>query len=276
MSFVTKYPFIFFIGFIHMINIAILSAKGGTGKTTLSVALAHEYALANPDREIILLDADNQGNVGISLNINTQNTLGAYLYGATDTLDIVQYKPEAPFYVVESGRLHLYEAEKRMYQSENPLSFFRDHLLKEFEENSLLIWDLPPTLSLINDNVLEIADFIVIPTHTDYLSLTGIGNLLSYLEHFRSTRKVRFNLLGIAITLHRENVTQNRINRESLLAEFPDLMFQSTIPLSTAIATAAQNHLTPLETPEARARDAYRKLVREIHQRMANFQEEHG
>jgi len=259
-----------------MINIAILSAKGGTGKTTLSVALAHQYAIANPNREIILVDADNQGNVGISLNIATENTLGAYLFKATETLDIVQYKKEIPFFVVESGRMHLYEAEKQIYLSPSPTTYFRDHLLQEFDGSSLLIWDLPPTLSIINDNVLSIADYVIIPTHTDYLSLTGISNLLAYLEHFRNTSGASCRLLGIAVTLHRENVVQNRLNRDSLFAAFPDLMFKTTIPLSTSIATTAQNHVTPLEAGEPRSRDAYATLVREIHQRMLTFQEEHG
>ncbi|MCZ6473207.1 MAG: ParA family protein [SAR324 cluster bacterium] len=259
-----------------MINIAILSAKGGTGKTTLAIALAHQYAVSNPNREIILIDADNQGNVGISLDLKTENTLGAYLFQATDTLDMVQYKPSAPFFVVDSGRMHLYEAEKRIHRMDAPVDYFREHLLQEFSANSLLIWDLPPTLSIINDNVLNVADFVIVPTHTDYLSLTGIGNLLSYLEHFRKEHPVKCRLLGIAITLHREHVTQNRLNRESLEAAFPDLMFRSKIPLSTAIATTAQNHLTPLEASEPRARQAYTSLVREIHQRMLKFQEEHG
>ncbi|MCZ6534336.1 MAG: ParA family protein [SAR324 cluster bacterium] len=259
-----------------MINIAILSAKGGTGKTTLAIALAHQYAVFNPNREIVLIDADNQGNVGISLDLKTENTLGAYLFQATDTLDMVQYKPSAPFFVVDSGRMHLYEAEKRIHRMDAPVDYFREHLLQEFSANSLLIWDLPPTLSIINDNVLNVADFVIVPTHTDYLSLTGIGNLLSYLEHFRKEHPVKCRLLGIAITLHREHVTQNRLNRESLEAAFPDLMFRSKIPLSTAIATTAQNHLTPLEASEPRARQAYTSLVREIHQRMLKFQEEHG
>ncbi len=259
-----------------MINIAILSAKGGTGKTTLAIALAHQYAVANPNREIVLVDADNQGNVGLSLDLKAENTLGAYLFKATDILDVIQYKPSAPFYVVDSGRMHLYEAEKLIHQQEAPVGYFRERLLHEFNSNSMLIWDLPPTLSIINDNVLNIADFVVIPTHTDYLSLTGIGNLLSYLEHFRKEHPIKCRLLGIAITLHREHVTQNRVNRESLEAAFPELMFQTVIPLSTAIATTAQNHLTPLEAQEPRARRAYKSLVREIHQRMLNFQEEHG
>jgi chromosome partitioning protein len=255
-----------------MIHLAILSAKGGTGKTTLSIALAHQYALANPGREIVLVDADNQGNVAISLNLKSENTLGAYLYQATQTLDLIQYKPDIPFHVVESGRLHLYEAEKRIHKTEHPETYFRDHLVREFDPGALVIWDLPPTLSLINDNVLFIADYIVIPTHTDFLSLTGIGNLLAYLDHFRTQHHVRCRLLGIAITLHRDNVTQNRINRESLLQRFPEQVFPTAVPLSTAIATAAQNHQTPLEAQDPRARDAYAALVREIHQRMILMQ----
>jgi chromosome partitioning protein len=259
-----------------MINIAILSAKGGTGKTTLSIALAHQYAAANPGREVILVDADNQGNVAISLNLRSENTLGAFLFRATDTLDLLRYKENAPFLVVESGRMHLYEAEKRIHRLERPETFFRERLLEEFSPQAMVIWDLPPTLSIINDNVLYLADYIIIPTHTDYLSLTGIGNLLSYLDNFRAAHPARCRLLGIAITMHRENVTQNRINRESLQAAFPELLFRTSIPLSTAIATAAQNHMTPLEVPDTRAREAYTSLVREIHQRMLNQNGDHG
>lgn len=242
----------------------------------MSIALAHQYALANPNRDIVLIDADNQGNVAISLDLHSENTLGAYLYHATDTIDTVQYRPEIPFYVLESGRLHLYEAEKRIYEYHEPIFYFRDLLLDEFDSSSLLIWDLPPTLSIINDNVLAIADYIIIPTHTDYLSLTGISNLLSYMDHFRVKHSVPCKLLGIAVTLHRAHVNQNRINYASLQRAFPELLFQQAIPLSTAIATTAQNHLTPLEAADSRARGAYLALVREIHQRMMNCQEHHG
>ena len=259
-----------------MLNIAILSAKGGTGKTTLAIALAHQYALANPKREVVLIDADNQGNVAISLNLSSENTLGAYLHQATSTLDFIRYRPDIPFYVVESGRMHLYEAEKRMHRQERPETYIKENLLQEFDSRALVIWDLPPTLSLINDNVLYFADFIIIPTHTDYLSLTGISNLVAYLDYFRARHGVRAPLLGIAITLHRENVTQNRINRQSLQKAFPQLMFQTAIPISTAIATAAQNHQTPLESPDSRARNFYKSLVKEVHQRMIRHQEAHG
>ncbi|HUJ73262.1 MAG TPA: ParA family protein, partial [bacterium] len=177
---------------------------------------------------------------------------------------------------LESGRLHLYEAEKRIHREPQPELYFREHLLPEFSPDSLVIWDLPPTLSIINDNVLMVADYLIIPTHTDFLSLTGIGNLLAYLEHFRGEHAVKCRLLGIAITLHREAVSQNRVNRETLQQRFPEQLFHTAIPLSTAIATAAQNHQTPLETQDARAREAYASLVREIHQRMIHLQGSHA
>ena len=102
------------------------------------------------------------------------------------------------------------------------------------------------------------------------------NNLLGYLDHFKSQTAHPAQLLGIAITLHRENVTQNRINRESLQNAFPELVFSTAIPLSTAIATAAQNHITPLEVPDARSREAYTALVKEIHQRMLHLNGCHG
>ncbi len=260
-----------------MINIAVLSAKGGSGKTTLSIALAHEYSLANPNREIVLVDADNQGNVGLSLNLQAQNTLGSFLYGTSRELDLLRYREDAPFYVVESGRLHLYEAERNLHQQTNPEQCFRQKVLPQFHENSLVIWDLPPTLSLINDNVLMIADYVVVPTHTDFLSLTGIGNLLGYLDHFKQKHpQSQCNMLGIAITLHRDHVTQNRMNKETLEKTFPDLMFKMAIPLSTAIATTAQNHMTPLEAQDTRARTCYKRLVQQIHQRMLHHPIRHG
>lgn len=48
-----------------MVVLAVTSRKGGVGKTTVSLNLA--YALANRGRSTLLVDADPQGSIGLSL-----------------------------------------------------------------------------------------------------------------------------------------------------------------------------------------------------------------
>lgn len=50
-----------------MYTLAIANQKGGTGKTTTSVTLAH--ALAQDGYRVLLVDTDTQGNVADSLGL---------------------------------------------------------------------------------------------------------------------------------------------------------------------------------------------------------------
>ena len=56
-----------------MTNIlAIGSEKGGVGKTTTAVTVAH--ALALQDYSVLLIDLDSQGNCGVSLGVTAEKT----------------------------------------------------------------------------------------------------------------------------------------------------------------------------------------------------------
>ena len=59
-----------------MITIAVSSQKGGVGKTTLCINLAHSFA--RNGRKTLLVDADPQGSVGLSLTRQSRVLPGFY------------------------------------------------------------------------------------------------------------------------------------------------------------------------------------------------------
>ena len=59
-----------------MITLAISSLKGGVGKTTCAINLA--FSLAKRGLKTLLVDADPQGSVGLSLSPSAQSYSGLY------------------------------------------------------------------------------------------------------------------------------------------------------------------------------------------------------
>src|SRR6478672_7057116 len=67
-------------------RIAILNQKGGTGKTTTAVNLA--AGLAEREHEVLLIDTDAQGNVGVSLGVAGERSLYHVLVDGAEPTDV--------------------------------------------------------------------------------------------------------------------------------------------------------------------------------------------
>src|SRR6202012_5007054 len=59
-----------------MITLAVSSLKGGVGKTTCAINLA--FSCAKRGWKTLLVDADPQGSVGLSLSPSSQAYIGLY------------------------------------------------------------------------------------------------------------------------------------------------------------------------------------------------------
>lgn len=59
-----------------VITLAITSQKGGVGKTTVAINLAHAFARSG--RRTLLVDSDPQGSVGLSLTRQSRHLTGFF------------------------------------------------------------------------------------------------------------------------------------------------------------------------------------------------------
>lgn len=159
-------------------RIAILNQKGGTGKTTTAVNLA--AGLAEREHEVLLVDTDAQGNVGVSLGVAGERSLYHVLVEqvAPDDasvpvrkhLDVITSDATLAAAEIWLARQHL-EVRSRLLTK-------RLHVMAVSRRYDYVIIDCGPSLNLLNQNALSYVDEVIIPVTCDYLALVGVKQVL--------------------------------------------------------------------------------------------------
>ena len=159
-------------------RIAILNQKGGTGKTTTAVNLA--AGLAERENDVLLVDTDAQGNVGVSLGVAGERSLYHVLVESVDPAEAG---------VPVRGHLDVITADATLAAAEiwlarqapeqrSKLLAKRLGQMQITRRYDFVIIDCGPSLNLLNQNALSYVDEVVIPVTCDYLALVGVKQVL--------------------------------------------------------------------------------------------------
>ncbi len=158
--------------------ISVMNYKGGTGKTSTVVHLAHGLALKG--YRILIIDVDPQGSAGYHLGVNTiqrslydlitqKETLANCIVHARKNLDII------------CANEHLFPAEMHMANLQN-----RELVLSSRMVNltgyDFVFLDCAPSMNLLNQNALLYSNELIIPVSMEYFSLVGIKQLLKNIK----------------------------------------------------------------------------------------------
>jgi len=198
--------------------IAVFNHKGGTGKTTTSVTLAAGLAAAG--RRVLLVDADPQGNVAASLAMRTERTLYHVLVMGLDPQQVVQrVRPNLD--VLPSNEslaaAELYLAGRRQ----------RDRIMGQrlsafAADYDYVLVDCSPSLSLLNQNALVLADSLLCPVACDYLSLVGVRQVERTLKNVNRLVSHPVQLWGVLPTFYDSRANVCREALETLQERFRD------------------------------------------------------
>ncbi len=254
--------------------IAIVNQKGGVGKTTTAINVA--ACLAAFDRKTLLVDADQQGNSTGGLGINKLKLKANFYHFLTHNFSLNQIVIETSLpnlYILPSNRDLLGIEQELLKKKQN-----KTYLKRLFNEQltipanafyEFVIIDSPPNLNLLSINIMAAANWLIIPTQPEYLSLEGLADLIETYRRIREIENTSLSILGVLITMYLSNSNLSKEVAHNLRLNLRDLVFNTIIPRNIRLAEAP-GHCKPIIAydPKSTGSLSYQAVTREILDRL--------
>lgn len=191
---------------------AVSQNKGGAGKTTLVTNLAGAMA-KKYKKKVLIIDTDGQGNSAMAFGISNphneiQYTIYDVLMGDKTPEDIV-ISFDKSLGKFATGQLHILPANKQMNFLEfdvltnlnkyrNPFHLLKDAVSEFIKQYDYVFVDTPPSLGLVQGNVLTLADRVIIPFHPEPFGDVGLINVIDVINDFKSKENTDLEIAGVA------------------------------------------------------------------------------
>jgi chromosome partitioning protein len=250
-------------------KVSIIQNKGGVGKSTVTSNLSSALSLAYPNKKILIVDLDGQGNQAITFGY-TPSKLENTIY---DVL-VCQLHPEDAIIKI-TDNLHLLPANDDMnYFELDTIDSLQDFtkLKKAIDkiehEYDYIFFDSPPELKIIFANLMITTDEIYIPFEPDSFNAHGLLNLINKINKYKKEKGITAKIKGIIPMKVRDNTNlhKNVLEQVKSICKDSIRVMETYVPHSVKYAEYIATFKKPviLSNPESRYSKIYWNLLKEV------------
>src|SRR6266542_810436 len=251
-----------------MITITIGQRKGGNGKSTSALNLAHAFALTG--KRVLLIDLDDQKNSTSAIQIETvavRTIENLLLESDVSVADVAVATAWSGVSLIAasaslSGTIRELDGEVGSHL------VLKEKLAAAVDFDICLI-DTSPSLNILVVNALCASRWLFVPLSSKFFSLQGLGQTLEAFRKVQGRLNPELAILGLAFVIHdqRSNLANDVVAKAR--EEYPELVCATSVGQNIKIEEAQVLRQSILDyAPDDRGAEQYRQLAAELMERM--------
>ena len=245
-----------------MRTIAVMNQKGGVGKTTTTLNLAHALAMAG--QRVTALDMDPQAHLTVSFGVVDRKARGMdrVLLDGTALTEVEQGVRDG-LGLVPAG-VKLGELEHLSKGGAKRGWLLRNAVAAMAAERDFLLVDCPPSSGMLAMNAMLAVQELLIPVSADYLALHGLSRLMGIIKHVEKALKLDMEK-WLVLTRFDERRRLAWDVRSTLLKYFPGRVLATVVRESEELSVSPSFGKSVFEyQAHGRGADDYRSLAEDL------------
>jgi chromosome partitioning protein len=246
--------------------VAVLSQKGGVGKTTVCLGLAE--AARQRGWRTLVIDLDPQANATEALlaedpELTVNDVLADGRPGIASQAIVASSWGEG-LDVLPSEQSLEHRNREGTGSSSARLRTALGSLRTDYD---VVLIDCPPSIGELTVNALTAADRAAIVTEAGFFALRGAEQALQAIVVVRDSANLNLRSAGIIVNRFRRNVREQHQRVEELRSAYPSLVLRPVLPERSAVAVAHGAGVPIQQLKNRQAKDvsaAFDELIRAV------------
>ncbi len=239
--------------------ITITNQKGGVGKTTTVIHLAHGLALFGA-RRVLVVDLDPQGQSAVSLDVEQTPGVFNLLINEQPPASLIAQARQGLSVLPGNKKTGAAQVTMMIDLASYPMDYIGRVLRPVMGDYDYILFDTSPSVGGLQERAMWVSKWVITPTSVEYLSLDGLRQTQKTIDAIKE-RGWKGHILGVLPTFYDTKTKESQTAIGELRAAFPETIL-SPIHRATVLRECAASSRTVYEMyPRSRAAQDYQILT---------------